>query len=385
MRKFIPVICLLCFHLISCAQSVAESQVPSAEELMKLPLKEIVARYYNGNLYLGTSNHGKLINELSGQIAAREFDYMTPANDFKQSYIHPLFTTWRWELPDNWITYAKENSIRLRLHSPISPQCSKWIEEDNRTAAELTRMLEEYMTQLCIRYANQPNVKWIDVVNETIAVEKLKDMLFGPQKRGDWFGPRVGTDLWENPWTIIGYDEESEIKTPLYISKAFDIAMKYAPNLKLIINQHGSFEPEVWERMKQLVSYLRGKGYRVDGLGWQAHIDTGWEKQPGNVERLDEFITWCHENSLEFHITEMNVWIKDGDKKRESEQAETYGKVIATLLKHVQEGPIGISFWNVRDEDTPNAQWMGCLWDNAGRARPAYDTIKKELINNIVP
>ena len=104
---------------------------------------------------------------------------------------------------------------------------------------------------------------------------------------------------------------------------------------------------------------------------------------PGNVERLDKFISWCHQHSLEFHITEMNVWIKDGDTTRETEQAETYGKVTSTLLKHVHEGVVGISFWNVRDEDTPNEKWMGCLWDNAGRARPGYERIKQELINHI--
>lgn len=85
------------------------SKVPIPEsELMRLPIKEIVTNYYNGNFYIGTANHGKLIDELSGRIAAREFDYMTPANDFKQSYIHPTYDSWRWELPDNWITYAKD-------------------------------------------------------------------------------------------------------------------------------------------------------------------------------------------------------------------------------------------------------------------------------------
>lgn len=137
-----------------------------------------------------------------------------------------------------------------------------------------------------------------------------------------------------NPWTIIGYDEESDIRVPLYIDMAFEISNKYAPNVKQIINQHGDFEENVWSRMKDLVKYLRSKGRRVDGIGWQAHIDTGWEKVPGNLKRLDNFISWCHNNNLEFHITEMNVWIKDGDISRETEQAETFAEVIDTVLKH---------------------------------------------------
>lgn len=88
---------------------------------------------------------------------------------------------------------------------------------------------------------------------------------------------------------------------------AFEISNKYAPNVKQIINQHGDFEENVWSRMKDLVKYLRSKGRRVDGIGWQAHIDTGWEKVPGNLKRLDNFISWCHNNNLEFHITKLNI------------------------------------------------------------------------------
>ena len=87
MKKLIPVIYLLCIHWISCAQEIPQKVPIPESELMRLPIKEIVANYYNGNFYIGTANHGKLIDELSGRIAAREFDYMTPANDFKQSYI----------------------------------------------------------------------------------------------------------------------------------------------------------------------------------------------------------------------------------------------------------------------------------------------------------
>lgn len=353
-------------------------------EFMQLPFKDIAKKYYGDQFYIGTANHGKMINELSGQIALKEYDYMTPSNDFKQTYIHPTFDKWKWDLPDMWVQYAKDNKVSLRLHSPISPQCSKWVKEDNRTAGELSQMLEEYMKALCERYANEPNTKWMDVVNETIAKDDVKDPVFGPQKRGEWFSARQGTDLWENPWTIIGYDESSAIRTPLYIDKAFEISNRYAPKIKQIINQHGNFEPEVWDKMKLLVAYLREKGRRIDGVGWQAHIDTGWELEPGNIERLDQFITWCHENKLEFHITEMNVWIKDGDTNREQAQAETYAKVIATLIKHSPNGITGVNFWNVRDEDTANPDWMGCLWRNDGSARPAYSRIKEELYNHLV-
>lgn len=355
----------------------------SYDELMQLPYREIIDRFYKGCFYLGIANQTKLIGTLSTEIADREFSYITPANDFKQSHIHPTFNSWKWDKSDEYLSYARKQGQVIRMHGPISPQCSKWAREDDRTPEELTRMLEEYLTALCLHYNSEENVLWMDVINETVAKENTKDSVFGDVSRGDWFGPREGTEKWENPWPIIGYDESSGIRTPLYIDKAFEICNRYAPNIKQIINQHGNFEEVVWERIKKLVEYLRSRGRRVDGLGWQAHIDTGWEKEPGNLERLDNFITWCHQNGLEFHITEMNVWIKDQDTNREEAQAETFAAVVRTVLKHCNEGITGVNFWNVRDEDTGNPDWMGTIWRNDGTPRPAYARIKKVLIDNV--
>lgn len=378
----------LMFPLVACSAGIPETDEtePSAdrnEELMKLTFREIIEKYYSDKFYLGIANHAKSLGELSTEIADREFNYITPANDFKQSYIHPVFSSWRWDNPDAYLAHAKEKGQMLRIHGPISPQCSKWVKDDRRTGEELAQMLEEYMTQLCVRYGSQPNIRWMDVVNETIAKENVNDPLFGAQKRGEWFAARQGTDKWENPWTIIGYDETSDIRTPLYIDMAFALSNKYAPGVKQIINQHGNFEEEVWQRMRKLVEYLRAKGRRVDGIGWQAHIDTGWEKNEDNVKRLDDFVTWCHDNNLEFHITEMNVWIKDMTTTTEAQQAETFAAVIETVLKHYKHGRVGVSFWNVRDEDTANPTWSGCLWRNDGTPRPAYDRIKEVLIKYI--
>lgn len=382
---------LYCLFFISCSDPINGQESPARpdsemEGMMQLPIREIVDTYYNGNFYIGTANHARLLGQLSSTIAEREFSYITPSNDFKQSYIHPTFDRWRWEYPDLYVQQAKKQKQVLRIHGPISPQCSPWIREDHRTSEELSKMLDEFMTALCLRYGNAENVIWMDVVNETICPEKVKGggEGFTDCEPGDWFSPRKGTDKWENPWTLMGYDEKSELRVPLYIDRAFEIANQYAPNLKQIINQHGQFEEIVWGKMKRLVGYLRDvKHRRVDGLGWQAHIDTGWEKEPGNLERLDRFIKWCHANDLEFHVTEMNVWMKDPNKIDEDAQAETFSAVLNVLLSNRKSGVVGLNFWNVRDEDTANPDWAGTLWDNNGNPRKAYFRIKEVLINHI--
>ena len=101
--------------------------------------------------------------KLSTEIADREFSYITPSNDFKQSYIHRDLkkNNWRWTNPDAYIKYSKEAGQVLRIHGPISPQCSPWVKDDTRTPEELEQMQEEYMIALCMRYGKEKNVKWM--------------------------------------------------------------------------------------------------------------------------------------------------------------------------------------------------------------------------------
>lgn len=62
------------------------------------------------------------------------------------------------------------------------------------------------------------------------------------------------------------------------------MATQHAPGTQFIINQHLGMHPTAWNKIKSLVAYWRAEGLRVDGFGWQAHIDTGFENQAGNME-----------------------------------------------------------------------------------------------------
>lgn len=357
--------------LLSCNASGTDIDIEPEEEKQEQTIREIVDEVFpNGNVYIGSACHHNLMETKSGEILKREFSYVTPANDFKQSYIHPEPGNYQYEKADDWIQFCKNNNQVIRLHAPISPQCSKWVKEDIRTAEELETMLEEYMTALCTKYNGVENILWLDVVNETI-----------DKTTGDWFGPREGTDKWENPWPKIGYDETHELKPPLYIKQAFTIANQYAPDIKQIINQHGALEKESWDKMKALVSYLRENDLRVDGLGWQAHLDLGWEKIPGNLESLAEIIQWCHSNNLEFHITEFNVWLRDGNEGKVNEQGDTFKAITKVVLDNRNTGTVGVNYWHIRGNDTANKDRDGCIWNDNYEAKPAYYKIV-ELLNS---
>ena len=344
---------------------VAELPTPQGKRL-----KDIVAeKYPKGNVYIGGTTGWEKLNRGSGVVLDREFSYVTPENDFKQHHIHPSPKKWNWKTADAWVQRCAERNQVLRIHGPISPQCSVWAMQDHRTAAELEQNLVEYMTALCKRYDKYKHVKWMDVVNETVS------------SKGNWLGPKPGTGKWENPWPKIGFDESDPLRPPLYIKMAFEIANKHAPNTKLIINQHGSMQKPMWEKVKATILYLRKQGLRVDGIGWQAHVNVGWENEKGNVQYFRELIDWSHANNLSFHVTENNVWLRKKEKDYEA-QAKTFGAILRILLEKRHSGVVTWNVWNISDGD----QWVktkdlhGCILNDDFSPKPAYYALQRELI-----
>jgi len=366
MGKIINLCFLFVIILWACNASEIETENKTVIETKEQSIRELVAEVFpKGNVFIGAACHHFLFGTESYKILNREFSYVTPANDFKQSYIHSEPGKYQYKNSDDWVLSCKNNQQVIRMHAPISPQCSKWAKEDNRTAKELETMLKEYMVAICSKYSEASNILWLDVVNETIN-----------NTNGDWFGPKKGTDKWENPWPKIGFDESNELRPPLYIKQAFMLANKYAPDIKQIINQNGDLEEATWDKMKALVVYLRENNLCVDGLGWQAHLNLGWEKIPGNIERLGEIVRWCHANQLEFHITEFNVWLKAGNELKYTEQAATFKAITKTVLDNRGTGIVGINFWHIRGNDTSNKDLDGCLFNYNYEPKPAYFEIK---------
>lgn len=318
-----------------------------------------------------TLNHNELYSE-KGKLFLKDFKYLTTANAAKQTRIHPTPDTWNWKLVENFIDFANKNNLVVRLHGPISPQASRWVKQDHRTPEELEQMLVEFATAFAKRFNNEPSVKWMDVVNETI----LRD--------GTWFGPKEGTDKWENPWLKIGLDENG---FPLYILKAFEIANQHATNLKLVYNQNVGMETVMWDKVKESILYLRSKGYRVDGIGWQAHLLLG-AKRKDFVDNIDEsmkklasLIDWAHQNNLEFHVTELDYLVKDKSELNTERviQKEVYQKLVDVLKAKSKNGVVTLNLWDVGVRYKKGAGNFQSIYDENFNPTPSYDVIKNAM------
>ncbi|WP_438988996.1 endo-1,4-beta-xylanase [Polaribacter sp.] len=324
-----------------------------------------------------TLNHYEL-NTKKEKLFLQDFKYLTPANASKQRIIHPMPNQWNWKNTDTFLAFAKKHSIAVRLHGPISPQSSWWVKKDHRTKEELMVNLTEFMTAFTKRYNNHPNVVWMDVVNETV--------LFN----GKWHGPKSGIDKWENPWLKIGLDENGY---PLYILKAFEIANKYAPNVKLVYNQNAGMEDIMWNKIKKTILYLRSKGLRVDGIGWQGHLLLGAKRKDfitnidSTLKKLENLIDWAHQNNLEFHLTELDYLVKESNlnklTKERTLQAITYQKIIKLLKAKSKNGFISLNLWDLSIRYGKGKGYFQSIYDEELNPTPSYDVIKSALqLNN---
>ncbi len=344
--------------------AVAQPLAPPAPSGRRL--RDLVAeKFPAGQVLIGGTTGSWSFGTPTGAVMDREFGYVTPENDFKQAVVHPDPDTWHWARADAWIDHVVAHDQVLRIHGPISPQCSVWAKDDARTPAELEKLARDFATALCKRYNGKPGFIALDVVNETV-------------NNGRWHTDKKGTG-WEVPWYRIGQDTDKN-RTPLYIKMAFEIANEHASNFKLIYNHHEDANRKgSWELIKKTITYLRAAGLRVDGIGWQAHVDNGWAT-PANLDKLRALIDWAHANDLEFHVTEASVWIKNGVTPESlALQAETYSAIVAVLLEKSTSGKVAWNTWHIDDPHSWHRQWHGGLFDAHYAPKPAYYSVQKAL------
>ena len=373
----------------------------------ELSLKQIIEKYYvNRNFTLGAASKASYLHRDTTLLGVwkREFHYNTPENYSKQIKIYP-YPGAEWDNGDmlNYVSLARKEGQVIRLHSPISPQCSNYIMDDDRNAEEMQKMLVDFTTRFYKEIETYSDVvKWCDVVNETLVGKEITGCgYFGEHdqdvvtyKVGDWFGPRIGHQ-WENPWTKMGFEnvdfEGQHFTIPKYILSAFKIATENAPNIKLVFNQDGDIiDLDLWEKLYRTIRYMRSIGLRVDAVAYQCHVALGWEKEPENLENLQKIITLAHENNLEFHISELDVMIdrhipkfEKGDSEHQEfrrAQSETISAIVELCLKNIGKGVTGINFWTMSENYWIKGKTFSSLLNPDGTPHEAYHSVKALLL-----
>jgi len=381
---------------------------------MNLTIREIMEKYYEGkNFYVGSTSEiqmWKLDNKFDEKYAKfffNEVSYNTPENCFKQQVVNRTdggkYDIWNSSEYQYFIKQARKHKQVLRAHCPISPQCNEWARDDIRSSEELMTALTNFMTRMSTELEkNKDVVLWMDVVNEVFSGSRQKGIGYeGKHKDNDviyefydWFGPKKGCDKWENPWTQIGFETVTyngeTFEIPKYIRMAFEIANKYAPNVKKVWNSHGrELKIESMENLQRAVSYIRSLGLDIDAIAWQAHLNLGWEKKQENIDNLQKMISWCYENGLEFHISELDIIVAEGEQEKclnqqalertREQQAATLGALFEVFLQNRGKGAVGFNCWTLIDHFNGGTTFAS-IFDQKLNPTPAYFRMKELLL-----
>jgi len=366
---------LIVLLFISCSSDSEDSTIVTKDPdpiPVKItdPFKKLISEDYNTDTFkFGATLNFFQFNTNVETLFLKEFDYLVAENSFKQTIVHPEPNVWNWERADAFLDFANKNNLQLRVHGPIGPQSSNWAKTDSRTKDELIKNYEEFLTELCKKVNSEENVKWMDVVNETI------------DKEGKWTIEKTGTD-YQNAWAQIGNNEDG---IPLYIIRSFEIAKEYAPNVSLVFNQHQGMQPVMWDKVKETILYLKNKGLKIDGLGWQSHLRDNviMSLNKENIDYLMSLIDWAHQNDLDFHVTEIDYKMT-GDPPTSSEyerQANGYSNILKALIAKRDSGVVTFNTWGVYDKNEVSEHQYKYIYDSNLNPKKAVDLLKSTLKN----
>src|SRR5690606_36545592 len=102
------------------------------------------------------------------EIAAREFDYVTPENATKWEPLAPSASSYDWTDADNIINFAADNQQLSKGHTLVwHIQYPTWI-SDSMSAAEVRSAMQNHIETTMARYKGK--VRAWDVVNEAVDV-----------------------------------------------------------------------------------------------------------------------------------------------------------------------------------------------------------------------
>lgn len=310
-------------------------------------LKDVYADYFD----IGAATEAYLLTKAHKELLFKHYNVLVAENSMKPESIQPNEGDFRWGNADALLELAKENGMKLRLHTALwHAQTAEWmfLDENNQPMAQETdpakreankqlvlERLEKHIQAIVERYGDYID-SW-DVVNEVIA---------------DGGGMRTNSPWWQ----IFGDDT--------FIREAFRLVRKYHPEGKLYINDYGTHAPQKRDTLYQKVQEWLADGVPIDGVGHQTHI--GYINPP--VEQIIESIKMFGDLGLDNQITEMDVSIYNDDEEafldfsdippeRYLAQAYRYKELFDALrkLEDNEEGKDYISqvvFWGIADDLT---------------------------------
>lgn len=285
------------------------------------------------------------------RLLAREFNLLTPENAMKFSVVHPERGRYDFAQADALVEFAAANGMQVNGHVLVwHQQLPDWLTQGNFDSDELKTILREHIQTLVTRYRGRV-ASW-DVAAEAVDEEgRLRETFWS---RG------IGPD---------------------YLALAFGWAHEADPQAHLRYNDYGGEgDGAKSDGIYDLMAALRRKGAPIHGVGLQMHASLKDAPRAAavriNMKRLAAL-------RLETHITEMDVMLHLPASRADIRaQAALYRDVLQACLAVPRCR--SFSTWGASDRyswipDFFPGQGAALLFDQDGRAKPAYHSIRRLL------
>ena len=277
--------------------------------------------------------------DLYQSIASEEFDLVTTENSMKWGYVNPEPGSYRWEAADTLMAFASDNGMAVHGHALVwYASLPQWVQQSPIDERE-TLMLD-FIDTMTSRYAD---VAIWDVVNEAFESD-------GSYRNSVWF----------------------EAMGSSHIGKAFERAHRNVPDAVLIYNDYDIAIPGAKsDAVYSMLQTELAAGTPIDGIGFQMHIDTGFDQADAVADQFERFAAL----GLDVYITELDVSMLDGDT--EQRQAEIFATVTHLCLS--EPACRALQFWGISDRYSWLKPYSPLLFDHEYQPKPAYYAVQDAL------
>lgn len=327
------------------------------------------------------------------ELAAKQFSATTPENCLKWAEVHPEADQYNFDPVDKYVEFGEKHDMfivghTLCWHNQTNPWAFEGVDGKPLDRATALKRLEDHINTVVGRYKGRIN-GW-DVVNEAVLDNgELRTGLVRTQ-----FGPG-------EPWhTAIGDD---------YIEQAFRFAHAADPDAELYYNDFNEWYPAKIATISKLVTDLKAKGVRIDGIGLQGH----WGMDYPSLDEIDHMLTEYGKLDVKLCVTELDINViprftgqgtgaevtqtfipgtADGSsvnpypnglpKEKADELAKRYSDIFKLFVKH-KDSIARVTFWGVHDghswlnDRPPGRKNYPLLFDREYQPKPAFFAVVK--------
>ncbi|MEU8360586.1 endo-1,4-beta-xylanase [Nonomuraea sp. NPDC048882] len=315
----------------------------------------------SGPLRTHAAARGKFIgaalatSPLSGEtsyrnIAATEFSQVTAENAMKWDSTEPSQGQFNFSGADAIVNFATQNNQQVHGHTLIwHQQTPGWVQ--GLGASAMRTAIQNHISQVVGRYADNPAVVSWDVVNEVF------------DDNGN-----MRTSFWYN---TLGQS---------YIADAFRAARAADSNARLCINDYNVEGINAKSTaMYNLVSSLRQQGVPVDCVGFQGHLAI----QYGFPNDLQQNLQRFADLGVQVRITELDIRMQmPRNSSKDTTQATYYRNVVNAC--NAVTACAGVTIWGFTDKyswvpDTFSGEGAALIYDESYQQKPSYAAVHDAL------